>query len=273
MRSTFSQHPKATLLAAVLLIVHSLTAQQTEALSFGSSRQEQALSAPREVHASDGIYDKFVLIRWESSENATQYKVFRSDSPNSGSLQSLSNTWQKSTWLCDYGVLPGVDYYYTVIASNGREVSPGSTADKGYVKKKAGMANDDPGETLSNNEAYGDPQQVFLLIAELYTSQQNYAAGDSVRLSVRLQNIFDKPSARTEIRYFLSKDAVWDWNDDQLHLKTLSSIQAKATLTLSEQFALPAALLPGTYHIIAVCSADGVILSSKVDLTTFKITD
>lgn len=263
-------------LFASALFLSPFLCAQTEQPAFGASLHNAAgqtsLGAPREVYASDGIYDKFVLIRWEAAESATQYKVFRSNSPNSGTVQALNNTWQKSTWLCDYSALPGVDYYYSVVASNGREVSPSSTSDKGYIKKNNGTANDDRDE-LSSNEAYGNQQQVFLLIAELSPSKQEYAPGDSMKLSVRFQNIFDKPAARTEIRYFLSKDAIWDWNDELLHRKTLSSIQANTTFTLSEQLILPTVLLPGAYHIIAVCSADGAILSSKTDLTTFKIVD
>lgn len=264
-------------LAALNLLPYQVIAQSLPT-AFGSPREgaaERAFAvpaAPRDVHASDGIYDKFVLIRWEPSENATQYKVFRADKPNSSSLQSLSNTWQKSTWLCDYSALPGVDYYYTVVASSGREVSPASQADKGFVKKKAGMANEEM-EGLSSNEAYGDPQQVFLLIAELFTSKQEYRPGEPITISVRLQNIFDKASARTEVRYYLSKDAVLDWNDELLARKMLSSIQGNAALTLSEDLVLPQNLLPGAYHIIAVCSAEGAILGSKTDLTTFKIVE
>ncbi len=229
-----------------------------------------ALQAPRDVVASDGTYDKFVLIRWEPSENATTYKVFRTNSPKATSLQEISNAWQKSTWLCDYSALPNVDYYYTVVASNGKEVSPTGTLDKGFLKKSGPMVIEER-ELLANADVYGAQKQLFLLIAEAVPDRTTYTAGATVRLDINFQNIFDQPTPRSEIRYFLSEDTILDWNDQALGMKSLSGVPANARFALIEQIILPADLLPGNYHLIIVSSAEGAVLSSKTAVAPIKI--
>jgi hypothetical protein len=229
-----------------------------------------ALQAPRDVVASDGTYDKFVLIRWEPSENATTYKVFRTNSPKATSLQEISNAWQKSTWLCDYSALPNVDYYYTVVASNGKEVSSTSMLDKGFLKKSGPMVIEER-ELLADADVYGAQKQLFLLIAEAVPDRTVYTAGATVQLDINFQNIFDQPTPRSEIRYFLSEDAILDWNDRALGMKSLSGVPANARFTLIEKINLPNNLLSGNYHIIIVSSTEGAVLSSKTAVAPIKI--
>lgn len=229
-----------------------------------------ALQAPRDVVASDGTYDKFVLVRWEPSENATTYKVFRTNSPKATSLQEISNAWQKSTWLCDYSALPNVDYYYTVVASNGKEVSPTGTLDKGFLKKASSMAIEER-ELLADADVYGAQKQLFLLIADAVPDRATYTTGATVQLDINFQNIFDQPTPRSEIRYFLSEDTVLDWNDEPLGMKSLSGVPANARFAMTEQITLPDNLLPGNYHLIIVSSAEGAVLSSKTAVAPIKI--
>ncbi len=228
------------------------------------------LQAPQDISASDGIYDKFVLIRWEPSETATTYKVFRTTSAKATSLQEVSNAWQKSTWLCDYSALPNVDYYYTVVASDGKQVSPTGTLDKGFLKKNAPLVNDER-ELLAENERYGAQKQLFLLIAGASTDQPTYRVGERAELDIHFQNIFDQPTPPTEVRYFLSQDATLDWNDQLLGFKSLSNILPNAGFNLKDAVTLPADLLSGTYYLIIVGSTEGAMLSSKTALTTLKI--
>ncbi len=251
-----------------------LLAQQTgdKIIAAAANHAPEALSlqAPRDISASDGIYDKFVLIRWEPSETATTYKVFRTTSTKATTLQEVSNAWQKSTWLCDYSALPNVDYYYTVVASDGKQVSPAGTLDKGFLKKNAPLANDER-ELLAENERYGAQKQLFLLIAGASTDQLIYPAGATVQLDIHFQNIFDQPTPPTEVRYFLSQNATLDWNDQLLGFKSLSNILPNAGFNLKDTVPLPANLLSGTYYLIIVSSTEGAMLSSKTALTTIKI--
>ena len=133
--------------------------------------------APREISASDGIYDKFILIRWEASEQALAYKVFRSTSAKASSLQEVSNAWQKSTWLCDYTALPNVDYYYTVVANDGKSNSKMGPLDKGFLRKSGAVAIE-ASDLLAENEAFGAQRQIFLLIGSVTTPNRTFRSGE-----------------------------------------------------------------------------------------------
>ena len=228
--------------------------------------------APREISASDGIYDKFILIRWEASEQALAYKVFRSTSSKASSLQEVSNAWQKSTWLCDYTALPNVDYYYTVVANDGKSNSKMGPLDKGFLRKSGAVAIE-ASDLLAENEAFGAQRQIFLLIGSVTTPNKTFRSGENMEVSTPIQNIFEQATPLTELRYFFSEDGVLDWSDKLLKTKTLSNIPANAQLQVKEQIALPGNLLNGTYYLIVVSSTEGQILSSKTAIASIKISN
>jgi hypothetical protein len=234
------------------------------------SNQAVNLEAPKNIAASDGVYDKFVLIRWEPCEGASQYKVFRSTSAKGAGLQEISNAWQKSTWLSDYSALPNVDYHYTVVASNGKSTSPIGALDKGFIKKSSAIAIEET-TLLAENEAYGSNRKIFLLIASSLADKDAYRAGETINLNVILQNIFEEQAPRTEMRFYLSADGMLDWNDQLLGTKNLSESRANVKFEMKEVLRLPSNLLPGVYQLITVSSPEGSVLGSKTALTSIKI--
>lgn len=228
------------------------------------------IQSPKGITASDGTYEDFILVRWEPSENGTLYKVFRSNTPKANSLQEVSNAWQKSTWVCDYSALPNVDYYYTVVATDGKQTSAVSTFDKGFLKKRQDIAIDER-ELLVEAEVYGEGKQIFLLISDITLSQTTITAGSELSLVIGLQNIFDQPTVKTDLRFYLSSDAILDWNDKLLDTRSLSSVPANVNFSLSETVTLPKDLLVGQYNLIVVSSSEGAIISSKTIQTSLKI--
>lgn len=247
--------------------------QPASAIPMGAPHEkglEQAAPlAPTEVRASDGVYDKFVLVLWENSENAHQYKVFRSTDPKKSALQEVSRSWQKSNWLCDYTALPGVKYHYAVVASNGKALSSVSEFDQGHVRTTSIAAEED--EELTFNEAYAAPHRIYLLVSGLKVSKPELRAGEDFGLEANLQNIFDQATTRTEVRLFLSKNAHLDWDDQLLNRRNLSSVLPNASFVFTEKLTLPSDVLPGEYNIIIVCSAEGEILDSKTDSIPIQI--
>lgn len=243
-----------------------ILAQQTLPL-FGAGQPPASV----QVNASDGVYDKFVLIRWESAEKTGEYRIFRATSPSGASMLELTKAWQKSTWFCDYSAEKGRDYYYAVMSSDGKNTAPLSRFDKGYLKKEDKYAND---ESLSavEQDKYAAGKQVFVLVAEMKTTKERFQAGDEVTLSIGLQNIFDEPAPRTDIRIFLSKDPVWDFEDTLLSSKSYSGFPATMKASLSEFFRLPESLIDGDYYLIAVASPEGNILQAKIGALPIKIT-
>lgn len=236
-----------------------------------SSAEMLRLASPADIEASDGTYEKFVLVRWQPSEKALNYKVFRALNEQSTTLQEVSNNWQKSTWICDYSAVPDVTYFYTVVASNGKDISPTGTFDKGYLKKKGPVAIDDSGLMADRDVLVGAQKKIFLLIAEVMPDKIDYFPGQSMRVNIELQNIFDQPTHNTELRYFLSDDAVFDWNDSLLGMKSLSSLPSNVHFQLEESITLPDDTLAGEYFILFVASTEGEILSSKTAITKILI--
>jgi hypothetical protein len=210
-----------------------------------------AVDAPRNVVASDGLYDRYVLVHWEPSAAGTRYKVLRTDREKGGTLQEVSQNWQQGTWLC-----------YSVVANNGRDNSKVSVADKGFVKRKDGIVDDM--RSLSSVEKFATEKQVALMINGATTNKNTHGSGEALSVSVQMANIFDEATRRTEVRFFFSKDAVLDWDDKILALKTLASVPAGATLTVNENMTLPMGLMKGEYFLLVVSSTEGGILNSRM---------
>lgn len=248
-----------------------LVQAQQAPIKMGAIQQEAApVLPPADLIASDGTYDKFVLVRWAGSPESTAYKVFKATSSNATSLQEISQGWQKSTWFCDYSAQPDVDYYYAVIATDGHNNSAVSTLDKGFIRRTVPIANDTE-KLLSSSEAYGAPQSAFLMVASVEKSSQNYYPGDQVNIVLNMENIFEKEVPPTDLRFYLSKDSVFDWNDVFLGNRVISNIPPDTTFQLSQSLDLPASLVMGEYQIIVVGSTQGAILSSKTYFMTINV--
>lgn len=226
--------------------------------------------APLSITASDGDHDRYILIRWEAVPNARSYRVFRSTKVNSGAMQEITRNWQSSTWFCDYDVQKNVDYYYAVMCSDGRQSSGLSKMDKGFLRKETiDRAGQD--ESLSDVEGLTAPRPNAVLVAGIATIKSNYKPGDTVNLTINLKNMLDGPAPNSELRIFLSKDVVFDWNDLLLVKKTYGGFPADPDLMLHELFMLPGELLPGNYFCIVVLSLQGDVLNSKSGLTPLRI--
>jgi hypothetical protein len=254
----------------------NLSAQGVRAVNkelFGTSplSPTRSVETPKNVTASDGLYERYVLIHWEAGDNANRYKVFRTDKANSGSLQEISHSWQQGTWLCDYTAIPGVPYYYSVMASNGNNNSKASVYDKGFVKKKD-IAAEGQNNLSMTNERFSTEKQLPLMLKTVAADKANYKAGEQVNLMIRMENIFDEPTRQTEIRCFLSKDTTLDWYDNGLTIKVLASVPASALLDVRESVHLPNNLLSGEYQLIIVSSLEGSILNSRTYPVKITIT-
>lgn len=250
------------LLFALLLPLAVLS--QNKSVPMGAGQAAPAPPAPTQIHASDGVYDKFVLIRWENIEKTTDYRLFRATSAAGASMKELTKSWQKSTWFCDYSAEKGRDYYYAVLASDGSNSTPLSRFDKGFLKKEDKVAQDES-LTAVTPDKYAIGQQVFpfMLVSEVDVDSAAYAKGSNVRLRVGLQNLFDEPSPRTELKIYLSADASWDFEDKMLFSKTYSGFPASLKAVLHEVAQLPAELLPGEYYMLVVAAPEGNILNAK----------
>lgn len=261
-----------SLLLYSFIFVPAFFFAQTTPISLGSANQTATSSplVPASIIASDGVYEKFVLVLWEGADKTGNYRVFRATTDGGASMLELTKNWQKSTWFCDYSAEKGRDYFYAVMGSDGKTSSPLSRFDKGFVRKDDKSAYD---ETLSSvtPDRYGEAKQIFVLVAEVGTDTSAYAAGNTAKLRIGLQNVFNEPTPRTELRVYLSTDSAWDFNDALLTSKAYSGFPAELKSVLEEQVVLPKKVLPGQYHLLIVTAPEGNILKAQTGSTIINV--
>ena len=86
--------------------------------------------APQNLSASDGSSPDFVQITWAAAPRASTYQLYRSD--YEGELGVALNGPLSVTSYEDRSAVPGVSYWYTVIASNQFGDSDPSNSDSGF---------------------------------------------------------------------------------------------------------------------------------------------
>ncbi|MBL7662498.1 hypothetical protein JNK13_07075, partial [bacterium] len=86
--------------------------------------------APINVQASDGTFRDYVFVTWDAAQNATSYQVYRSQFPG-GVGSPIGDPVTVTTYL-DRSAVPGVTYYYSVVAMNRAGQSVNSNIDPGY---------------------------------------------------------------------------------------------------------------------------------------------
>ncbi len=115
--------------------------------------------SPKTVQASDGTYEKYVLVRWSPPAESKSFKVLRSVQTSPETAREISNTRQKSSWFYDYGVDNGKKYEYQIVAYYEEEsASLPSLPDVGYPKPPNPIATDEI-ELESGLLAVVDPQK------------------------------------------------------------------------------------------------------------------
>jgi hypothetical protein len=236
-------------------------------ISFGAANtQVSTRQFADNVNASDGTYEKFVLIRWEATDKGGDYRLFRASSPNGASMKELTKSWQKSNWFCDYSAEKGRDYYYAIMESDGKKSTPLSKFDKGFLRKPETIAQE---ESLSSTgpDRYAAAKVLFMLVSEVSIDTISYAAGSSVPVQVGLQNIFEEAVSSTDVRVYLSRDAAWDFEDQLLVSKRYSGFPSGFKGNVNEKVRLPNDLLPSMYYLIVVTAPDGNILHAKTGST------
>jgi hypothetical protein len=241
---------------------------QNTAEPLGAANSAVASQSSSNVDASDGIYEKFVLIRWDAVGKTGQYRLFRATSNAGASLLELTKNWQNSTWFCDYSAEKGRDYFYAVMGSDGETSLPLSRFDKGFLKKDDKTAYE---ESLTSivPDKYASGKQIF--VSEVATDTSTYAANNTARLIIGLQNIFDESTPRTDVRVYLSADAIWDFDDNLLVSKSYSGFPANLKTALTEDVQLPKEILPGEYYLLVVAASEGNILNAKTGTTKINI--
>jgi hypothetical protein len=247
-----------------------LQAQQSPIL-IGSGNVAPETSYQENIQASDGDYDKFVLIRWEPTEKGGSYRLFRANNEKGGSMIELTKGWQRSNWFCDYSAEKGREYFYAIIALDGQKTTPLSRFDKGFLRKPDSKIVQDGSLSSLSTDRYAEGKITYVLISEIIPDSTQYLPGSSVTVGIGLQNIFDEPSLRTEFRIYLSANADWDFEDRLLATKNYSGFPAGFNARIEEKLTIPADVIPGDYYLLVIAAPEGKILHAKPGQSQIKI--
>jgi len=93
--------------------------------------QEERISAPSMVSASDGSFNDHVAILWDSVSEAGHYELYISTDDDYYNSYLLDTAWSNS--YDDYWVDGGTYYYYWVKACDDTECSDYSNSDQGWA--------------------------------------------------------------------------------------------------------------------------------------------
>ena len=124
----------------VILIVFFLSV--TAALVTGCDTEEESSSPPSppetpvQVNASDGSFGNQVQVRWQPSQGADSYRVFRAIDDEDAEYRLVAPDTTANEWVDDT-VSAGRFYYYRIVAVNMGGKSPMSDPDLGYAGEQA----------------------------------------------------------------------------------------------------------------------------------------
>jgi hypothetical protein len=252
---------------------HTLETIELNDLIISEQEDNSEVVIASNVNASDGVYDKFVLIRWDAANKGGSYRLFRATAANGKSMLELTKGWQNSNWFCDYSAEKGRDYFYAVMESDGINTAPLTPFDKGFLRKDDAKIVEEGSISAANpDERYASGKTAFVLVDAVVLDTLSTQAGKVVSASIGLQNIFEEAIPRTDLRIYLSKDAIWDFSDQQLISKTYSGFPASFKGKINEKIPVPAEMLSGEYYILVVAAPEGSILNAKVGMSKINIT-
>lgn len=234
---------------------------------FPLAGQVQPVLPPNDLTASDGVYEKYVLIKWSPAKHAETYKVFRTTDP-SKAPESLTKKWQQSTWLADYTAQPGVEYFYAVVGNNNLEISVLSNYDKGYLKPINPVAND---TDMNTETVFAKDNSNPLMIGAITIENPTVKVGGVLSVSVELENLSNRDLSRPELRFFLSNDNSLSWDDELIDIKFFATFLAESSSRLDFEISIPDQRKPGGYSLIVVSSQESAILNSRIGVVSFDI--
>ncbi len=224
----------------------------------------------KELHASDGIFEDYVLIRWQGTVEEAAYQVYRNNKPQTEGMELISKSWQKSTWLADYEAEAGKQYYYGIkVKSVSGTVKQVNDFDVGYVKKPPPIANED--QLLSyEDDVLATPKKI-VHINNFGLPDTVGIIGDLMEIDFQLENVQPDTLKELEIRFFLSSDIQLDWDDSILNKTLIPPIPSGSTFNGKRPLEIPTYLSPGAYYLFLVASFEGKIFGSTVERTFIKL--
>ena len=147
----------------------------------------------------------------------------------------------------------------TSTASTSLTIPAGTATGTYYVIVKCD-ANDDVLESAeTNNVSYGTTKVGPDLSIATLTTVTTAAAGATISVTDGTKNVGGGAAGDSTTRYYLSTNITFDASDVALGARTVGPLAAGATNTATATAVIPASTAAGSYYIIAVSDADGVV--------------
>ncbi|MCI5058764.1 MAG: hypothetical protein MRY83_21810, partial [Flavobacteriales bacterium] len=184
-----------------------------------------------------------------------------------------------NTTLSSNDIFLGKSYLSTVYAGSTRStskyVSIPTTVNKGtyYILYKA-----DEDGTVSESDENNNVgnEKIFVIAPDLITSAITVSngtlnPGQSVTVDATVKNIGDADAGTSRLKYYWSKNSVWDANDTYLGQDYISSLSQNDTESESLNFSVPSNATDGYWYVIAKADAnEDVAENSETNNTKYK---
>jgi len=218
-------------------------------------------TAPAKLEASGGTSVEYVDLKWEYSEGAVSYEIWRSNFSNGASATSLGTVSGNQNWFRNYvsAAEQGTDFYYMVSAQNSfGNKTPLTRPAYGYARVYG--APQPPVVRLAANSGRGQSTTEIKITwnpadeADAYYAVYRYSDADSSlsRLTDKIDNTVwvDTAGLKPGIYYYYKVQAIID---DIKSGKALKS-QFSSSDNLTKSF-----ILSPPDNVIAVKNPDGSV--------------
>jgi subtilase family serine protease len=111
----------------------------------------------------------------------------------------------------------------------------------------------------TNNVSYGTTKVGPDLSIASLTSVSTAAAGATIAVTDATKNVGGGAAANSTTRYYLSTNITFDAGDVAIGARAVGPLAAGASNTATASAVIPSSTAAGSYYIIAVSDADGVI--------------
>jgi subtilase family serine protease len=157
-------------------------------------------------------------------------------------------------------VVPSLAASATSAASTSLTIPDGTTTGTYYILVKADANNEVAESAETNNLSYGTTKVgPDLTIASLTASVTTAAAGATISVTDTTKNAGAGAAPDSATRYYLSTNITFDASDVPLGGRAAGALAAGVSSTATMSVVIPSTTTAGSYYIIAVADADGVV--------------
>ena len=172
---------------------------------------------------------------------------------------SSNATLEPSDPLIGSRVVPALAGAATSAASTSLTIPVGTATGTYYIIVKCDANSDVLESAETNNVSYGTTKVGPDLSIASLTSVTAAAAGATIAVTDSTKNVGGGAAAESTTRYYLSTNITFDGSDVAVGARAVGPLAAGAASAATASVVIPPSTAAGSYYLIAVSDADGVI--------------